>query len=146
MTDRLSEIQARAEAATPGPWKPFQPCNEEGYTDWWVWRDNGDPFYNGVVNVSGREEPGAVGDACITDGSDPEQEHNDAAFIAHAREDIPYLLAEVERLRAALELGYRATESRNLLAAASDEWGTTPMLAKFHEKAGEILWPKGGES
>ena len=60
--------------------------------------------------------------------------------------DIPYLLAEIERLRAALELGYRSTEARNLLAAASDDWGTTPMLAEFHERAGEALWPEGGES
>lgn len=54
--------------------------------------------------------------------------------------------SEIKWLRVVLELGYRATEARNLLAAASDDWGTTPMLSEFHERAGEILWPEGPPS
>ena len=60
--DRLSEIRARCDAATPGPWgtsgSPIIPLLEIPYN---------------------------------------------AGFIAHSREDTPYLLAEVERLTARAE-------------------------------------------
>ena len=128
MTDRLDEIRARTEAATPGPWRAYGNTVEQEKT--------------GCHQVVGTEFTG--GGYMAYERLTTKDE--DATFIAHAREDIPYLLAEIERLRAALELGYRATESRNLLAAASDDWGTTPMLAEFHERAGEALWPEGGES
>lgn len=70
--DKLDEIRARCEAATPGPWK--------------------------VISDSVPVRSGAVVSAMYGDGPKinicsgiPLGTH-DAAFIAHAREDIPYLL------------------------------------------------------
>lgn len=71
----LEAIRSRAAAATPGPWEATRTY----------------PF---LVLQSGGESAISVNLA-----TDPEP---DAAFIAHAREDIPALVAEVERLRANL--------------------------------------------
>jgi len=79
----LADIRARSEAATGGPWRFV----EEG-------RDNisGDSF------IMTGPPTGRNGDLYLTtdkrDGS-----HADYEFIAHARQDIPRLLDEVERLR-----------------------------------------------
>ena len=81
----LDAIRARADAATPGPWR--------------TWNDGhvGSP----TVHIGGGVMP--------TPGSDPAQRMPDAEFIAHARTDIPALLAalaaahaETERLRRAV--------------------------------------------
>ena len=82
MTDRLDEIRARAEAATPGPWAAER---EDDY-EWIVVGGTYEPDCRYVIADCGFDSP-----------------QSNATFIAHAREDIPYLLAEVERLRAALE-------------------------------------------
>lgn len=73
--EELTAIRERAERATPGPWKALD-----------NWRG---VMYKYVA------APGGV----VTDGI----AHHNAEFIAHAREDIPKLLAEIERLRTALE-------------------------------------------
>ncbi len=65
-------------AATPGP------LSVEPYTD-----DQCEVVTEKMTHVA----------FCNADGNGP----NDAEFIAHAREDLPYALAEVKRLRAALE-------------------------------------------
>lgn len=78
---RLAEIRARAEAATEGPWEPCQ-----GY---------GPTFFG---NVRGEYLRG-VGDINFGVG---EQAEADLAFVLGAREDVPVLLAEVDRLRRAL--------------------------------------------
>lgn len=88
---RIEDIKARVAAATPGPWV----ADEE----WWVC------------------QPGEDGDI-IVDGSvfpDP----RDAAFIAHARTDIPDLLRVVE---AAADLAgrYPAMAWTDLRAALAD--------------------------
>lgn len=72
--DRLSEIRARAEAATPGPWQ----SSKSNY---------------GVImlfNGTGRALLG------------PPEGAGNAAFIAHSRGDIPYLLDRLEKAEAAL--------------------------------------------
>lgn len=56
--DEIADIRARAEAATPGPWRDYH--NPD-----WGWL---------VVGICADVQP------------------QDAEFIAHAREDIPYLL------------------------------------------------------
>ena len=78
MTDRLDEIRARAEAATPGPWREL------------------DAAYGMIVHDTGPDS------AQIVVLADHRFGGPDSTFIAHAREDIPYLLAEVERLRMAM--------------------------------------------
>ena len=75
--DDLTAIKARVEAATPGPWTSF---------------------------IEGRDH--TSGSSFIrTRGEDIELTGATAAdqdFIAHARQDVPRLMAEVDRLRLAL--------------------------------------------
>lgn len=73
MTDEeLREIKDRADAATPGPWD---------YMDGYVIKDE------------------TVLCEMFTDNPVYGDSRNDTTFIAHARTDIPRLIAEVERLR-----------------------------------------------
>jgi hypothetical protein len=90
--DRLDEIRARVEAATPGPWE---------------WDDS--EWHRGFYAQEGRP----LGDRSIGELSagdiDVLRAHideeyltgrlADAAFIAAAREDVPWLLAQIRRLR-----------------------------------------------
>ena len=72
---RLSEIEARVDLATGGPWK-HQP--QPGPTAWdGITADEG-TFMAHVASVA---------------------DSDDANFISHARQDVPELLAEVRRLR-----------------------------------------------
>ena len=81
MTDaELTAIQKRAEAATPGPWIAHP------------WEDDPE-CCAGIEAASGTE-------IVKTDCGIYPPEMPDAEFIAHAREDIPALVAEVRRLRA----------------------------------------------
>lgn len=79
MTDRpdLDAIRQRADAATPGPWGVEQ--------------------YGTTLAVHAYQVSDAV--AMIGDEDHPPA-GSDAEFIAHAREDVPALLAEVDRLTA----------------------------------------------
>lgn len=99
--DRLAAIKARAEAATPGPWVVELP--EWGECDG-IRSKNGTQILNAgscipdpktAVDYGGtvhdwKEEPYDYG----------VYKQDDSTFIAHAREDVPALLTEVERLRA----------------------------------------------
>lgn len=82
---RLAEISARANAATPGPWH---------YTD------------SGGIN--GVEDDKkllfwSVPKDFMQDGDGTHATWRDTDFIANARTDIPDLVAEIRRLRGALE-------------------------------------------
>ncbi len=88
----LDAIQARADAATAGPWfsdyYPAGPCGAK------VYREQIRRTYPEWV-VACRPSAALNGP-----GKDArKQEVADAAFIAHARTDIPALVAEVRRLR-----------------------------------------------
>ena len=79
--EQLASIRERAEAATEGPWlqgreKVRYESAREVYTE--------------------RDPSRTSRDVCRADEAD-----EDAEFIAHAREDVPALLAEVERLQRA---------------------------------------------
>lgn len=76
----LDAIEARANAATPGPW-----C-----TDSWE-------IYQGTEYVAGAEW---IGETCRAGEMDDSRA--DAEFVAAARTDVPALVAEVRRLRAEL--------------------------------------------
>jgi len=80
--DELQQIRARAEAATPGPWEVFH-IEEE---------DRRATIRRPIVGMAKDAKGWWDIDSSIL--SEP-----DARFIAHARVDIPALLAEVERLR-----------------------------------------------
>ncbi|MDX2760790.1 hypothetical protein, partial [Streptomyces europaeiscabiei] len=75
--ERLAEIEARADAATAGPW-----C-----TDAWE-------IYQGTEYVPGISF--WIGETC-RGTSELGQDRADAAFVAAARSDVPELVAEVRR-------------------------------------------------
>jgi hypothetical protein len=79
--EQLAEIEARAEAATPGVWY-WEALGEHGYPQ-----------------RIGNDAEVAVAETW----TDPEWPPANAEFIAHARTDVPDLVAEVRRLRAAVD-------------------------------------------
>lgn len=81
MTDLdLDDIQARADAATEGPWTAHT-AGERGGDHWYIC-DEGES----IAHVS------------ANDGVNEDQREPDAEFIAHAREDVPALIARVREL------------------------------------------------
>ena len=104
----LDAIKAREKAATPGPWgydSAYGECENEG---------NCPHGYAGNQRGSETEcescqhwymEHSATfcGPTFLEDGEDGGMCTVDAMFIAHARRDIPALIAEVKRLSAEVE-------------------------------------------
>ncbi len=83
--DELAAMTTRVEATTPGPW-----------TSWVEGRDHtsGDSFIKTAtqrIYISAEDYTAGGGHSCA-----------DQDFIAHARQDMPRLIAEVKRLRALL--------------------------------------------
>lgn len=82
--EKLQEIEARANAATPGPWE-YIPDDIGGYM------------------VSNCKECQSIVASADYDWLCSKEylsvSYDDADFIAHAREDIPALIEEVRRLR-----------------------------------------------
>lgn len=76
--EKLDEIEARAEAATDGPWRvePYSEAHKGSFI---------------VVSADG------------TELFDADAHYNECILAAHARQDVPALVAEVRRLRAVLE-------------------------------------------
>lgn len=92
MDNRLTDIKAREQAATPGPWTAVElPPNEHHkHPAHWVKAEYND------------------GQGCTTSEvvADCPWEQADAEFTAHARTDVPWLVEQVEQARrwaAALE-------------------------------------------
>jgi hypothetical protein len=108
----LAPIQARADAATPGPW----------------WNDGHEiAIYQG--------EPGGPGDVWIGETCTtrlPDWGNANAAFIAAARQDVPALLAEVTRLR---EINRRLDDSLKRALLAADEDPATCLCCGHLESA-----------
>lgn len=83
----LDAIKARLNATAPGPWEVYNPNGSDHGALWSVANDgyhnpteSGDDAFGLYLDCGGIE---------------------DAEFIAHAREDVPALLAEIARLKAA---------------------------------------------
>lgn len=97
----LAQIRVRCEAATPGPW---------------VQRGNSvEPHNSHLVSFKVYGSVKEMDDTC--------------RFIANARQDVPKLLAEVERLRAALSV-----IAENTVTEDNDQWGvisTSPMVQEI---------------
>jgi hypothetical protein len=87
----LEAIRVRADAATAGPWGSL-PDIVPGQPNWIIGRtaDPNDGYY-GTTDVLRIADENLDGNYLSDD---------DAEFIAHARTDIPALIAEVEALRA----------------------------------------------
>ena len=112
---RLDEIKARAAAATEGPWEwtQYRVPTLEGW--------KGDPAtYRWQTEVLEADHNGECGcrSACQLELTVLPP---DAEFIAHARTDVPALLAAVE---AVLALHYPITRrhGRQKCAMCSDDW------------------------
>jgi hypothetical protein len=84
----LDEIERRCSAASKAPWQSFI----EGRDHW-----SGDDF----ICVGGLDdnEPDMYISRATSEGLNPAADE-DLDFIAHARQDIPRLVAEIKRLRA----------------------------------------------
>lgn len=106
----LDAIRARADAASPGPWnaRPHEhlvaSCRclycHEPTVGWWL--DTTSALYCGDFvakrwAAGERNEDGSELQSCDEGPLLPDA---DIEFAIHAREDVPALLAEVERLRA----------------------------------------------
>ena len=103
MTDEeLAQIRARVEAATPGPWRCWngyelrRPVMRQPNPD-------ASPHPDMAMGRIGPEVPFGSGITATRPFDDIRALRPDAEFVAHAREDVPALLAEVEQLRATLE-------------------------------------------
>ena len=87
---RLQEIKERAEKATPGPWKVYQDAISTSIGTEFI-----HPQLNGPMPViTDAYHVGGAINIYIDDA--------DAEFIAHARQDVPALIAEIERLRSVI--------------------------------------------
>jgi len=87
---RINEIRARCEAATPGPW-------------WWP--SGVEALLVEKRGYYGDETVGHIDHEIIMGGYGGQHHHvkrKDAQFIAHARQDVPDLLNENQKLREAL--------------------------------------------
>jgi hypothetical protein len=102
--ERLAEIEARCNAATPGPW-------DAKVSDAGVRRDVG------IIAMihGGRHVLAEVYDQVDAQGADAERCWRDGCFIAAARADVPDLLAEVKRMRAEMARDYPTIESDEVL-------------------------------
>lgn len=76
----LDEIERRANSATPGPWEGKR---------------------NGGMYARDREPVFETGCGCC---SDPDLTDENSAFIAHARTDVPALIARVRELETQLRI------------------------------------------
>jgi len=111
MTDiDLDAIRARAEAATAGPWRRYETMQADTYV---------------------LDRRGLLGGGIICGAT---YERDNAEFIAHARADVPVLIAEVERLRTAVAGIEEALIQAAFMQIALDqcltvlpvgEWGST---------------------
>ncbi|GEM_PF-2276756 len=106
--EQLNAIKERVAKATPGEWfyDSYTVCTDEIF--------DGDGGLIETVTIDYADRHGDV----------HSKEETDAQFVAHARQDVPALIAEVERLREAL-----------LLIQNSDTWliEPSPMMHTIEE-------------
>lgn len=117
--ERLAEIRAREQAATPGPWKDYV---EHGFNGW-------KSYATGSYKLESTSPEVAPYQVALVEGysrGEPttrRQRKLDAAFIAAARQDVPDLLAEVERLRKEV---LRREIALTSLTPLGSEWCNVP--------------------
>lgn len=100
----LAAVEARTAAATRGPWLAAS--------------DNGRKTGIAVVGTAAAR---GTGQAIAVFAGTGGRRHQDAAFTAHAREDVPALLAEVRRLRERLATVYGDVAGRLGAAGTWDD-------------------------
>jgi hypothetical protein len=122
--NRLAEIEARANAATEGPWS-VDHDSEEVYADTCV--ATGDYGWIAV---------GPSGQSPHYD-EDTAEGRADAEFIAHAREDVPALVAALRAVLAEVTR-FRAAADANEPIAANGGWQASGYM-KAYRRAAERL-------
>jgi len=109
--DELKAIKDRCEKATPGPWYPVATDDECSMNARYVGTNSrGWPRHDQQVGMNGERAEETIAITLlqyprVADVADERWDEN-ADFIAHAREDIPKLIAEVERLKQAEDDAY----------------------------------------
>lgn len=123
MTDEeIAAIRARAEAATPGPWET------DDVESWYVYKvERGSGVATEVAEFLSRM-----------------LRQSDAAFVAHARQDVPDLLAEIERLRGLLQREHDARleicrEAETLLRERDAAEATITELRHVGREQGDMM-------
>lgn len=115
--ERLAEIEARANAATPGPWEAGESAFDSS---------TGGGSCLGVFAPT-KYSPRALLANEVFDEAD-------AAFIAHARADVPDLVAEMRRLRDTLErLVHRAEHTAQTMQDHSHLWAAAKRARRVLE-------------
>jgi len=98
----LAAIRARCEAATPGPWaREEYEDGDQGEGPTGVYPGSRGPIVEGRTIVRYYQPKGPEDGDGVEELAEAYCNH-DAAFIAHARTDVPALLARVEELTARL--------------------------------------------
>jgi hypothetical protein len=87
--NRLEAIRARAKAATRGPWNCYTGETDHRYVQQRSWRGDNKSSAVSVCSING---------PCIM-VPNPQPQANQE-FIAHAREDVPWLLEQLRRQKA----------------------------------------------
>lgn len=99
----LEAIKAREKAASPGPWNVVGECLPLGKG----WQDGGEgsSIESPIIEYENPTPPHCY-EVIIQGGADDEQggavgilKQENSEFIAHSRQDIPALIAEVEAMR-----------------------------------------------
>lgn len=105
--ERLAEIERRANAATPGPWRETQARTSVGVGYIGIAdgvqigdRDCTVGHQHLTAPTSDTSLPNGLVETKVTGPYTEPQPNADAAFIAHAREDIPDLIQHIRLLEA----------------------------------------------
>jgi hypothetical protein len=126
---RLEEIKGFAAAATPGPWTVGRDEREDAATL------RAQPrFANGCnPDVAGKPFGDPI-DVIVPFG----RAYSDARFIARAREDVPDLVAEIERVRRLAESIVACAESARHVFDELGDAGLRDLLAEIAKMAREV--------
>ena len=131
--NRLDKIEARANAATEGPWEVNGPDRP------WATISHGS---DSILHAYEQHHPYCEGCECGDSRSEVALSEEDADFIAHARTDVPAL---VEALRAVLNLHFKAQpipaafgtqEGGDYCVTCAEDW-PCPTVETIHQHLGE---------
>lgn len=104
-SERVAQIRARVNAATDGPWVTHDVSETKGEEPYyWVWQESKLPYYGAVFLTGDPCEPhGSIGEVPVAGATGNAQENANSEYIAHSRQDIPFLLDLVATQAATLE-------------------------------------------
>lgn len=124
----IEAIKKREQAATPGPWSWAQNhCNPYDET-WYLW----------LLDSVGQILPSSWVDRPAE--SIPAQPEFDWDFIAHARTDIPALLDELERTRAAAKALRKMVKETKWFLLERDEYPTISTQDEWNDTIQKTDW------